>query len=178
MTQPHGRIVSIRFIPSVTRMASHPSILPEYIQSGVIGRLTRESYDMPDGETFYYYVAEVDLPWHKGVTVVVHPDRDEVFDEAATVKEAERRFVRLAAGADSIVASSPEKLRELFISYYEDQTDVPTSALLDDLRLTHIKIICGRDDELIYYGNPHYLSFDLNLTVSADNRVKDMWFDG
>src|SRR5690606_5490214 len=124
----------------------------------------------------YWYTTTKDVGEFKDVTIVIHPQLGVRFDAAAMLKEAEPRFVALAADPIRIIKSAPEQLLELYRRYYPDQTDISAENLTTGLNLTHIKVVCGpvddwTYDEMIFYGNENYLSFDLKVATDHDARV-------
>lgn len=155
---------------------------PPFLDSPVLGRLTREA-DRHDRVSSYWYTTTKDVGEFKDATIVIHPQLGVRFDAAAMLKEAEPRFVALAADPIRIIKSAPEQLLELYRRYYPDQTDISAENLTTGLNLTHIKVVCGpvddwTYDEMIFYGNENYLSFDLKVATDHDARVILMYFDG
>lgn len=132
-------------------------------------------FHLETGEGYHLYRAEIPGASGETIEVIVYPEEDEV--DEAYADHAKRTTAHVIANLRTMLEAAEPQIREVMEAYGEEPPeDFP--ALVQELRLTHIKISEDDDTEIICAPSSAFPDFDLNATLDDGGRIVETWFDG
>ena len=151
--------------------------LPLVLNSGVLGNLVLEEYEVASKE-YYHYSHDAAVCGKHTARLIIKAQDWKGFDAERLLRHAEERYRILSTQALNILKSGKPILEKAFSQFFPDGPYFSEPHFYSCLTLSHIKIFEGDRDELIFETNKDLVCFDLNVQIDSANTLVAAWFDG